>query len=58
MLELITKVAQKDQCNCEGCNNLYDKRIRFVKLMETQEPSYKKILKLHDYCSDECAEND
>jgi len=58
LLELITEVAQKDKCKCNGCNVIYDKRIRFIELMESQEPSYKKVLELHEYCSDECAKND
>ena len=57
LLELINEVVKKDQCKCDGCNNHYDKRIRFVKLMESQEADYRKILDLHEYCSDECAKN-
>ena len=57
LLDLINKVVKKNQCKCHSCKIPYDKKSRFVKLMEGDEPNYKKVLELHEYCSDECAEN-
>ena len=57
LLDLINKVVKKNQCKCNCCKTVYDKKSRFVELMEGDEPSYRKVLELDEYCSDECAEN-
>ncbi len=57
LLDLINRVVKKQQCKCDSCEKPYDKHLRFIALMESDEPSYKKVLELHEFCSDECAKN-
>ncbi len=54
LLDLISKVAESAKAKCSFCTKEYDKKIRFVKLMESDETDYRKILEQHEYCSDEC----
>ncbi len=58
LLDLINKVAEAQNSKCSFCKKEYDKKSRFVKLMESDENDYRKILVQHDYCSDECVKTD
>lgn len=58
LLDLINKVVKSNNSKCNYCKKDYDKKTRFVKLMETDENDYRKILEFHDYCSDECVKTD
>lgn len=54
LLDLINKVEKTTEEKCLYCKEVYDKKSRFVGLMESDENDYRKILEQHDYCSDEC----
>ncbi len=59
LLDLINKVIKSKHTKCTHCKKVYDKKSRFVKLMqESDERDYRKILEFHEYCSDECLRED
>lgn len=59
LLDLINKVIKLKNQKCSYCKKEYDKKSRFVKLMEeSDECDYRKVLEFHEYCSDECIRED
>jgi len=57
VLNLINEVVKSNEAKCGYCKKPFDKKSRFVELMESSESDYRKILVQYDFCSDECVKN-
>jgi len=58
LLDLISNVANTGKSKCKYCKKDFDKQTRFVQLMESEESDYHVVLELHEYCTNDCANED